>query len=112
MKTGWARRRRGFWPSPYELLAISDVTLQETGLLLQAGRIPFSGKPEVVLGRLLDYVQVLPILLPVAIAASALKLPCSDQFDRIITAAAKVYRLTLITKDANIADADTVATVW
>ena len=38
--------------TPYELLAISDVTLQETGLLLQAGRISFVGKAEAVLGRL------------------------------------------------------------
>jgi PIN domain nuclease of toxin-antitoxin system len=98
--------------TPYEQLAISDVTLQEIGLLLESGRISFSGKAETVLGHLLDYVQVLPISLPVAIAAPTLKLPHSDQFDRIITATAKVHRLTLITKDANIADAGIVATVW
>jgi PIN domain nuclease of toxin-antitoxin system len=98
--------------TPYESLAISDVTLQEVGLLLAAGRIIFSGKPEAVLGRLLDYVQVLPISLPVAIAAPALKLPHGDQFDRIITATAKVHRLTLITKDANITDAGIVITAW
>ncbi len=98
--------------TPYEQLAISDVTLQETGLLLQAGKISFSGKPEVVLGRLLDYVQVLPISLPVAIAAPVLKLPHGDQFDRIIAATAKVHRLTLITKDANITDAGLVPTLW
>lgn len=98
--------------TPYELLAISDVTLQEIGLLLEAGRITFSGKPEAVLARLLDYVQVLPISLPIAIAAPTLKLSHGDQFDRIIAATAKVHRLTLITKDANITDAGIVATVW
>lgn len=96
----------------YEQLAISDVTLQEIGLLLQAGRISFTGNPATVLGHLLDYVQVLPITLPVAIAAPALKLPNSDQFDRIITATAKVHRLTLVTKDANISDSGIVPVIW
>lgn len=98
--------------TPYEQLAISDVTLQEVGLLMQSGKISFSGNPATVLGHLLDYVQVLPISLPVVIAAPALKLPHSDQFDRVITATAKVHRLTLITKDANITDAGIVTTVW
>jgi len=35
-----------------------------------------------------------------------------DQFDRIITATAKVHRLPLVTKDANITDSSIVATVW
>lgn len=88
------------------------MTQQEIGLLLQSGRISFTGNPATVLGHLLDYVQVLPISLPVAIAAPALKLPHSDQFDRIISATAKVHRLTLITKDANITGAGIVPTVW
>jgi predicted nucleic acid-binding protein len=34
------------------------------------------------------------------------------QVDRIITATAKVHRVTLITKDANITDARVVPTLW
>ncbi len=98
--------------TPYEQLAIADVTLQETGILLHTGRISFTGNPATLLGRLLDHVQVVPITLPVAIAAPALKLPHGDQFDRIITATAKVHRLTLITKDANITDAGLVPVLW
>ena len=98
--------------TPYEQLAISDVTLQETGLLLHAGKISFTGSPAKVLGRLLDFVQVLPITLSVAIAAPALKLPHGDQFDRIIAATAKVHGLALVTKDANIVDSGVVATIW
>lgn len=98
--------------TPYEQLAISDVTLQETGLLLQSGKISFTGSPANVLGQLLDYVQVLPISLSIAIAAPALKLPQGDQFDRIIAATAKVHKLVLITKDANITDAAIVPTLW
>lgn len=98
--------------TPYEHLAIADVTLQETGLLLQSGKISFTGSPASVLRHLLDFVQVLPITLPVALLAPTLALPRGDQFDRIITATAKVHRLPLITKDANITDAGIVTTVW
>ena len=98
--------------TPYEQLGISDVTLQEIGRLLHSGRISFSGSPRTVLSALLNYVTVLPITLDIAIAAPALALPHGDQFDRIITATAKVLRLTLITKDANIADSSLVATLW
>jgi PIN domain nuclease of toxin-antitoxin system len=98
--------------TPYEQLAISDVTLQEVGLLLHSGRISFSGSPAAVLGSLLHYVTVLPICLEIALVAPTLALPHGDQFDRIITATAKVHRLPLVTKDANIADSAIVTTVW
>jgi len=103
---------RAIATTPYEQLAISDVTLQEVGLLLHSGRISFSGSPASVLGSLLHYVTVLPITLEIALAAPALTLPHGDQFDRIITATANVHRLPLITKDANITDSSIVTTVW
>ena len=98
--------------TPYEQLAIADVTLQEIGLLLHSGRVSFNGSPAAVLGLLLHYVTVLPITLEIALAAPTLALPHGDQFDRIITATAKVHRLPLVTKDANIADSAIVTTVW
>ena len=98
--------------TPYEQLAISDVTLQEIGLLLHSGRISFNGLPATVLGRLLHYVTVLPITLDIAIAAPGLALPHGDQFDRIITATAKVHQLPLITRDANITDSSAVTNYW
>ena len=98
--------------TPYEQLAISDVTLQEIGLLLHADRISFRGSPVAVLGKLLHYVTVLPITLDIAIAAPALALKHGDQFDRIIAATAKVHQIPLITKDANITDSEVVTTVW
>ena len=98
--------------TPYEQLAIADVTLQEIGLLLHSGRVSFNGSPATVLGNLLNYVSVLPITLEIAIAAPALAMPHGDQFDRIIVATAKVHRLPLITKDGNITDASLVATIW
>lgn len=55
---------------------------------------------------------MLPITLEIAVVAPALALPHGDQFDRIIAATAKVHRMPLITKDANLADAGVVATLW
>jgi PIN domain nuclease of toxin-antitoxin system len=103
---------RAITTTPYEQLGISDVTLQEIGLLLHGGRITLNGSPTAVLGGLLEYVSVLPITLEIAIAAPTLSLPHGDQFDRIITATAKAYRLPLITKDSNIAVSAIVATLW
>jgi PIN domain nuclease of toxin-antitoxin system len=107
-----SKAARAVATTPYEQLAIADVTLQEIGLLLHSGRISFSGSPASVLGSLLHYVTVLPITLEIALVAPTLALPHGDQFDRIITATAKVHRLPLITKDANITDSSIVATVW
>jgi PIN domain nuclease of toxin-antitoxin system len=98
--------------TPHDRLALSDVSLQEIGLLLHSGRLSVSGSPKQVLGAMLDFVTVLPISLEIAVIAPALPLPHGDQFDRIITATAKVHRLTLITKDANITDFGTVSTLW
>lgn len=107
-----AKAARAINTTPYEQLAIADVTLQEIGLLLHIGRISFKGSPAGVLANMLNYVTVLPITLDIAISAPALALPHGDQFDRIITATAKVHRLPLITKDANIAESSVVATYW
>jgi PIN domain nuclease of toxin-antitoxin system len=107
-----SKAARAVATTPYEQLAIADVTLQEVGLLLHSGRISFSGSPTAVLGSLLHYVSVLPITLEIALIAPTLALPHGDQFDRIITATAKVHRLPLVTKDANIADSAIVTTVW
>ena len=98
--------------TPYERLAISDVSLQEIGYLLHTGKVTLRGSPAAVLGPVLEYVQVLPISLPVALAAPALRLPHGDPFDRIIAATAKVHRLTLLSRDANLAESGLVPVVW
>lgn len=96
----------------YDQLAISDISLQEIGLLVNAGRIDFTARPERAVRELLEIVTVLPVSLEAALLAPTLPLPHGDQFDRIIVATAKQHRLTLITKDANISDAGIVTTIW
>ncbi len=107
-----AEAARAIAMTPYPNLAISDVTLQEIGLLLHGGRIAFKGSPASVLGQLLDYVTILPISLEIALLAPSLALPHGDQFDRIIAATAKAHRLILITKDTNLTDAKGITTLW
>jgi PIN domain nuclease of toxin-antitoxin system len=103
---------RAISATPFDQLAIADVTLQEIGLLLHSGRISFKGSPKTILANMLDFVTVLPITLEIAIAAPGLSLPHGDQFDRIITATAKIHRLPLITKDSNISASSVVSTIW
>ncbi len=79
---------------------------------IHGGRISFRGSGASVLSSLLNYVTVLPITLEIAILSPELGLPHGDQFDRIITATAKVHRLPLITRDAAITDSGLVATIW
>ena len=55
---------------------------------------------------------MLPISLEAGLLAPSLALPHGDKFDRIITATAKIHKLTLITKDANITDSGIVLTLW
>ena len=103
---------RAIATTAYPSLAISDITLQEIGLLVHAGRITFKGSPASVLGLLLDFVTILPISLEIALLAPTLPLEHGDQFDRIIAATAKVHRLPLVTKDANLTDCSVIAALW
>lgn len=107
-----AKAARAVATTPYESLAIADITLQEIGLLVHAGRITFKGSPASVLGLLLDFVTVLPISLEIGLLAPSLPLPHGDQFDRIIAATAKVHRLPLITRDASLTDSPVVTAIW
>ena len=103
---------RAIGTTPHEQLAIADVTLQEMGLLLNSGRIVFKGSPATILGSMLNCVTVFPINLEIAITAPELGLPHGDQFNRIITATAKIRRLPLITRDANIGASSEISAIW
>ncbi len=107
-----ARAARMFQTTPLDEMAISDVSLQEIGMLVHLGRVAFKGTPQSVLAGLLDGLAVIPIDLNTATLAPALALRHGDPFDRIITATARVRGLTLVTRDANITDSELVPTLW
>lgn len=96
----------------YDQLAIGDISLQEIGLLEHVGKITLAGGAAVGIRQLLEHVTVLPITLEIGLLAPTLALLHGDQFDRVIVATAKVHRLTLLTRDANITDSGLVSTVW
>ncbi|HNC24391.1 MAG TPA: type II toxin-antitoxin system VapC family toxin [Opitutaceae bacterium] len=93
-------------------MAVSDVSLQEIGLLVHAGKVVFRDSPQRSLAGLLAGVTVIPIDLDAAVIAPALAMNHADPFDRMITATAKVRGLTLVTRDANISDSGLVPTLW
>ncbi len=98
--------------TPYDQLAISDISMQEVGLLVEAGKIKSSNSHLSALRHMLEYVTLLPITLEIGLLAPTLALPHGDQFDHVIAATAKLNKLTLITKDANITDSGVVNTLW
>jgi PIN domain nuclease of toxin-antitoxin system len=107
-----ARAARAIFTTPYEQLGISDVTLQEVGMLYHAGKIKPKKSPAETFGPFLDHFVVLPITLDIALAAPDLKLPHNDPFDRIIAATARVHKVPLLSKDENLADSGLVPIVW
>lgn len=98
--------------TPYDQLAIADISMQEVGLLAAAGKIKSGTSHFSALRHMLEYVTLLPITLEIGLLAPTLALPHGDQFDHVIVATARLHKLTLITKDANIADAGVVNTLW
>jgi PIN domain nuclease of toxin-antitoxin system len=96
----------------FNKLAISDVSLQEIGMLLHLGRLKIVGRPEEIFSTLLDHVTIVPISLEIALAAPGLRLPHGDQFDRIICATALSLGVPLITRDGNLTDSGIVSVLW
>jgi PIN domain nuclease of toxin-antitoxin system len=103
---------RAIATTPHDQLAIADISLLEISQLFRKGALEFDVSAGSVFRTMLTHVTVLPITLDIALAAPTLALPPGDPYDRLIVATAKVHRLPLITKDANIADAALVPTVW
>lgn len=98
--------------TPHDQLAISDISLLEVSQLLRKGAIEFDVSAGSAFRAMFAHLTVLPIALEIALAAPALALPHGDPYDRIIVATAKTHRLALLTKDANIAGAGIVPTLW
>jgi len=98
--------------TPHDQLAVADISLLEISQLLHKGSLAFDVSPGSAFRTMLAHVTVLPITLDIAIAAPALALPHGDPYDRLIVATARIHRLSLVTKDANIIDAELVPTIW
>lgn len=97
----------------HEGFGIAAVTLYELALGIERKRMQVHGELSEVLGRIEEFVTILP--LTSAIAARAAKMPDGfprDPFDRIIAATALVHGTPLVTADGDIRRSGAVATIW
>lgn len=96
-------------------LVIADITLWETAMLIEKGRIQINTDCESFLQLALDAydVQVRPIT--PKIATQSVQLPRAvnkDPSDRIIVATAIVEQLSLITADGNLQQYKPLKVIW
>lgn len=82
-------------------LWLSPISVWETLLLAERGRLELAGEPAAWIRRALESVPLREAALTreVALASRALDLPHQDPADRFIAASAAVHELTLVTAD-------------
>ncbi len=83
---------------------MSTAAAWEMAIKKALGRLEFPGNLEEVLRK--DHIEALPITLPHALAVADLPVHHQDPFDRMQIAQARIENLTLITRDARIAEYD------
>lgn len=94
-------------------LHISPVTVWETLILAEKGRIELDPSPEEWITEALQKSPVIeaPLTHAIAIKSKSINLPHQDPADRFIAATAWEYGLTLITVDHRLRQAREIATV-
>lgn len=93
-------------------VALSDISLLEIAMLAQRRVIKLKPDLELGLRSIAEQLIILPITAGIAADAVKLTWKQKDPFDRVITATARVHRLTLITKDRAIIRSKVVSTLW
>ena len=104
--------RQAIGAEPGGSVALSDISLLEIAMLAQRRVIKL--KPDIELGlrSIAEQLIILPITAGIATDAVKLTWKQKDPFDRVITATARVHRLTLVTKDRAIIRSEVVPTLW
>ncbi len=94
-------------------LALSDISLWETAMLVRHGRLEVgTGVDEFLrLALTARKIQILPISVEIAALSSSLDLH-GDPADRIIAATAIVHRTRVVTSDKLLRRARAVPTLW
>lgn len=85
-------------------LWLSPISIWETVLLAERGRLALDGDPEAWVRVAIDHLPFLeaPLSHEVALRSRSLVLPHQDPADRFLAATASVYELTLVTSDARL----------
>lgn len=86
---------------PGNELWLSPISVWETLLLAERGRLDLDATPQDWVDRQLNRVALrdAPLTREVALVSRSLELPHQDPADRFIAATAAVYQLTLVTAD-------------
>lgn len=93
-------------------VALSGISLLEIAMLERRRVINLRPDLEQGMRSIAEQLIILPITAGIAADAVKLTWKQKDPFDRVITATARVHRLTLITKDRAIIRSEVVPTLW
>ncbi len=91
----------GHLESPANELWLSPISVWETLLLVERGRLKVRGHPAAVVNDMLKTgpFREAPVTHAVAMHSRRVQLPHNDPADRFLAATAVVYELTLVTAD-------------
>ncbi len=91
----------GHLESPANELWLSPISVWETLLLVERGRLKVRGQPAAVVNDMLKTgpFREAPVTHAVAMHSRRVQLPHDDPADRFLAATAVVYELTLVTAD-------------
>lgn len=91
----------GHLESPANELWLSPISVWETLLLVERGRLKVRGHPAAVVNDMLKTgpFREAPVTHAVALHSRRVQLPHEDPADRFLAATAVVYELTLVTAD-------------
>lgn len=91
-------------------LWLSPISIWETLVLVEKGRLDLGGDPERWVERALEAVPLreAPLTFEVALASGGIALPHRDPADRLLAATAQVFDLTLVTADRRLIEQGTV----
>ena len=107
-----AGAREAIGSAPGGSVALSDISLLEIAMLASRGAIELRPDSESGLEEIAQQFMVLPVTAKIAADAVRLAWKHKDPFDRVITATARVHRLTLITRDRRIIGSKLVPILW
>ncbi len=98
------RRTAAALDDPNNELWLSPISIWETLMLAQRGRVVLEPEPERWVRANLERLpfREAPLNAEVAMASRALRIASDDPADRFIAATARVYDLTLVTADARL----------
>jgi PIN domain nuclease of toxin-antitoxin system len=99
--------------SPKNEVWLSPISIWETSILVQKGRVIVDGDFDEWIAELLrrPHLREAPITAEVALATNAFRARHRDPADAFLAATAKVYGLTLVTADAALLASKEIATL-